>query len=967
MKTGATQQASTQNVLMEHLQLYGFQTEKLSFTTHNATTIVVDIFHNRHYSVDRINASLPVAIFPSVPVCGRLVKLQHQCYQRTQLPSDVISQMQNTYKYKHPTNGYTVQVCRDAQSCLLLTNSFAYFRSRIHVRGLKPTKDAEKHLIMSRFWQASSSEESSSDSELDETPQVATASAFRVAAARDLAFEESQRTAKSKDEKFREFISDSAKGLRSDVQSSNWASADETFKSLTKHLEKGAKRVEKNGIPSIFLKAMTELVDGIEDAWSQGSKEAGLKKLRTKLRKFLREKFKGIPLEESINQYRENPYSDAEEEEDDDDEHNGNEQEINDASKPVSTTRTRSKPSEKSLDSDDEFWGSDESDDDGLVDQAGRGKAQRNEQLGFRGWVASDFLKVKTPGPSKSEPVDDTTTQPSDAYQPQPAKVSKRKGDSEDEEDEEDEEEDERKGEEEEIPEQKIQLKPLFKKGEKITNDKVKNKLSELIAERGRNKHRIAEYRAQLYALKKICEENDISIGLIAETLVAIITSYFDEDLAATDFMDMIKWAMAHDHLHELFDILFENPNIVVDTEVTNDLEVGEDQAEFKLETDKHVLKTDVTRFVKRLDDEYLRSLRNIDPHSPDYVDRLSDDFVLYNLICVAEKYSERLTNSELCRMRLLRLEHIYYKRDFVNITPRGATKLLTSKVVKLLEKGEDPPPEDIQGQTPARWVIDNEAEKDILGLVRQLSTFLCRNGNARIATRAVLCHIYSLSIFDKWDDARDLMLMTYLQDTISKADISTQILYNRTMAQLGLCAFRSGNINQAQSALNEIVGRAKELLAQGYKFHSGKSQSQITQEKIRQTPFHMHINLGLLDAVYFTCSMLMEVPIIAQTGISRTRTMNRLFRHRLEEFCSDLYQAPAEATREKIMSASLAMLQGDWKLCSSIICKLGVWERMHNGGEVMEMLTQNIQRETLRTYLLFNAGYYDTITLDRL
>lgn len=82
------------------------------------------------------------------------------------------------------------------------------------------------------------------------------------------------------------------------------------------------------------------------------------------------------------------------------------------------------------------------------------------------------------------------------------------------------------------------------------------------------------------------------------------------------------------------------------------------------------------------------------------HMHRLSDDFVLYNLICVAEKYSERLTNSELCRMRLLRLEHIYYKRDFVNITPRGATKLLTSKVVKLLEKGEDPPPEDIQGQT---------------------------------------------------------------------------------------------------------------------------------------------------------------------------------------------------------------------------------------------------------------------------
>ena len=45
------------------------------------------------------------------------------------------------------------------------------------------------------------------------------------------------------------------------------------------------------------------------------------------------------------------------------------------------------------------------------------------------------------------------------------------------------------------------------------------------------------------------------------------------------------------------------------------------------------------------------------------------------------------------------------------------------------------------------------------------------------IKTRAVLCHIYHHAIHDRWFQARDLMLMTHLQEGITHADVPTQVM----------------------------------------------------------------------------------------------------------------------------------------------------------------------------------------------
>ena len=50
------------------------------------------------------------------------------------------------------------------------------------------------------------------------------------------------------------------------------------------------------------------------------------------------------------------------------------------------------------------------------------------------------------------------------------------------------------------------------------------------------------------------------------------------------------------------------------------------------------------------------------------------------------------------------------------------------------------------------------------------------RNTSDRIWTRAMLCHVYHHALHDRWFEARDLMLMSHLQETIQHSDIPTQV-----------------------------------------------------------------------------------------------------------------------------------------------------------------------------------------------
>lgn len=51
------------------------------------------------------------------------------------------------------------------------------------------------------------------------------------------------------------------------------------------------------------------------------------------------------------------------------------------------------------------------------------------------------------------------------------------------------------------------------------------------------------------------------------------------------------------------------------------------------------------------------------------------------------------------------------------------------------------------------------------------------KDGTDRLRTRAILSHIYHHALHDNWFQARDLVLMSHLQETIQHSDPSTQVI----------------------------------------------------------------------------------------------------------------------------------------------------------------------------------------------
>lgn len=151
--------------------------------------------------------------------------------------------------------------------------------------------------------------------------------------------------------------------------------------------------------------------------------------------------------------------------------------------------------------------------------------------------------------------------------------------------------------------------------------------------------------------------------------LLTLIASRFDYNSSVATHMPTELWLAAQREVDQLINILAVNPQYSVE-ETTEDYDEMKERSPDDEKDGIVRIRGSIISFIDRLDDEFTKSLQNIDPHGTDYVERLRDEKGLYQTICLAQGFYEKTKQEDpLSRVILRRLEHIYSKvRSSYNI-----------------------------------------------------------------------------------------------------------------------------------------------------------------------------------------------------------------------------------------------------------------------------------------------------------
>jgi translation initiation factor 3 subunit C len=565
-----------------------------------------------------------------------------------------------------------------------------------------------------------------------------------------------------------------------------------------------------------------------------------------------------------------------------------------------------------------------------------------------------------------------------------------------------------------------------------LTPSMINKKVKELIASRGRRGTDMRQVLRHLEALAKLSLEFGPRVEI--PILMNVITAQFDLQRSMDDYMPTKTWKACANYLSRITDTLEEGYTlgkasieeveligigggqkmkavasstdgamaaIAADDKlvnpITGEAETEDERAE-RLRVEKeenmtedekktiHVLGS-YSLFLSTLEQEYVKSVQQISPHTKEFIARLRDESILVELLTKGQAYCERVNALEdAALLAQLRFEHIYYRHDSIgqavdkaNMFYRkyGEADMLHPACLSD-EAGAAKNPNFAHTHPAAVGVRPNVPESTIAvnsaDLISEIATFVYQHGTDRSKTRAMICHIYHHALHDRFTEARDLLLMSHLQDTIANAgDVSTMIMFNRMMVTLGMAAFRLGKIWSAHQALADTCsGRVRELLAQGVSTgrFNDKTPDEEKAEKRRQVPYHMHINLDLLEACHLISAMLLEVPNMASAEERRARVISRTFRKHHDMYQRQVFTGPPEQTRDFVMRASKALRTGDWKTCAHFLTDMDVWKLVPGEGsaaQIQKMLYEKIKLEGLRTYLFAFSNQYDSLSLTQL
>eukprot|EP00397_Hematodinium_sp_SG-2012_P008354 GEMP01008412.1.p1 GENE.GEMP01008412.1~~GEMP01008412.1.p1 ORF type:complete len:1006 (+),score=263.00 GEMP01008412.1:74-3019(+) len=425
-----------------------------------------------------------------------------------------------------------------------------------------------------------------------------------------------------------------------------------------------------------------------------------------------------------------------------------------------------------------------------------------------------------------------------------------------------------------------------------------------------------------------------------------LISVEFDKTEGAFKAIRHEAWVESQDNIHRMLE-LFESWNVPSNTEKPAD--------DMEKSVSFPVLVDVLISHLENLDDELYKSLQfSGDATTVEFQSALQNSHSIIRVLRRAMRFLEKANlKVELGKISSRLIEQLYYRHDDIS-----------AKVYSFIQEEA---PEDEKHL----WVWPT----DSIGLFEQLRRNVDQVNDPRMRVRALLCQVYHLALHDHYRKARNLLHFSNAVERVSEmaTDVNTQILYNRVLGQLGLCAFRQMMIYEAHNALVELCMymKTKELLAQGmsyYKYQE-RSEEQEKKEKKRQVPYPMHIDLDFLECVHLISAMLLEIPNMAHQALepNNKKIISKPMRRHIEQQNHQILQTPPENARETVICAARCLQKADWQKCIAIIDDLKFWRNIGDADSVRKLLRERIKVEALRTFMFTSLCSYTAFNIDQL
>ena len=393
-----------------------------------------------------------------------------------------------------------------------------------------------------------------------------------------------------------------------------------------------------------------------------------------------------------------------------------------------------------------------------------------------------------------------------------------------------------------------------------------------------------------------------------------------------------------------------EQDNVSEDVEDGEKVEKPKEKKESKEPKDGKIrVVGSLVNFFETIEFQFQQSMQRLKPTSNAYLERFVDERALVKLARrLYEFFEERNEHKKVAYFAVVLMKYIHYK------TYAATSEFFNEEDLKEFG-GKNAP--------IRRYNRSKELER--------LNKMVLLHGDGKLRTTAILYIIYHRALQDQFYEARDLLLVTKIQDNIAHMDVPTQALYNRTNVQLGMCAFRQGMYEEAHSYLSDIYtgNKVKELLAQGVgKNTDEKTTEQIRAEKSRMLPPHMHIHLDLIEAFHLLSSVILEIPNMAANVHDINKKVISKYLRKIMQYWEDSeYKGPPESNKDFIVAAARALQKGDWQKAYNQVSGLRIWELVVDSERVKKVMEEKFKQVGLVAYLLTYSPYYDSISLSLL